>query len=105
MTLLYEWAVARVIEGQSHVSPVGVTDNEYRARRHLLEAFASVPHGLVVQGSVTAVMLARHEYESRYERLETCITAIRDVQGVVHFVVEGAHRPRMLPMDRSWSWS
>ena len=88
MTRLYEWEVATLSDGEPHISPIGVTGDEVRARRHLLEALTSLPDGVPARGHVTLV--SKPDGHMVYERFQTFISVERDVNGVIHWLTTPA---------------
>ena len=84
MTRLYEWEVATLSDGEPHISPIGVTGDESRARHRLLEALSSLPDGVAARGHVT--LMSKPDGRMVYERFQTCMSVERDVNGILHWL-------------------
>lgn len=83
---MYEWAVAAGTGEALRVSPVGVTDDETRARARMLEALGAVPDGVPACGWVTVMDYV--PLTNGYDRYQTPVhvegdagCAIRAVRG------------------------
>ena len=77
---LYEWAVAEL---DSRPTPVGVTDQEERARDQMLEALTAVPLGISARGWVTVVYYSPSA--RGYLRYESPVQVSRDACGAVRW--------------------
>jgi len=84
---LYDWGVATEVAGWRRVAPVGVTDQEQRARERMVEALSAVPADTVARGWVTAMSYVPSM--SGYQRYELTVQAERDTSGAVLLTVSG----------------
>ena len=82
---LYDWGVATEVAGWRRVAPVGVTDQEQRARERMVEALSAVPAGTVARGWVMA--MAYNPSMSGYQRYELTAQAERDTSGAVQLTL------------------
>ena len=83
--LLYDWGVATEVAGWRRVAPVGVTDQEQRARERMVEALSAVPAGTVARGWVMAMSYVPSM--SGYQRYDLTVQAERDTSGAVQLTV------------------
>lgn len=84
---LYDWGVATEVAGWRRVAPVGVTDEEQRARDHMVEALSAVPAGTLACGWVMAMSYAPSM--RGYQRYELTVQAERDTSGAVQLTING----------------
>ena len=73
--------------GQRRLSPVGVTDEEPRARARMLEALDAVPAGIPARGWVTVMRYVPGL--NIYDRYHTPIRAEREPGGEVRWIIGG----------------
>jgi hypothetical protein len=83
---LYDWGVASDVTG-GRVAPVGVSDQQERARERMVQALRAVPAGITARGWVTAMSYAPST--SGYQRYGLVVRAERDTSGAV----------KLLPVD------
>jgi hypothetical protein len=83
--LLYDWGVATEVAGWRRVAPVGVTDQEQRARERMAEALSAVPTGTVARGWVMAMSYVPSMHG--YQRYDLTVEAERDTSGAVQLTV------------------
>ena len=83
--LLYDWGVATEVAGWRRVAPVGVTDQEQRARERMVEALNAVPAGTKARGWV--MVMSYVPGLCGYHRYEPTVQAERDTSGAVHLTV------------------
>ena len=88
MRRLFDWGVATGQGGQRRLSPVGITDEEPRARARMLEALGEVPDGVPARGWVTVVRYVPGL--NTYDRYHTPVRAERDPGGVVRMLVDSS---------------
>jgi hypothetical protein len=84
---LFEWGIATERGGQRRLSPVGVTDEEPRARARMLEALDAVPAGIPARGWVTVMRYVPGL--NIYDRYHTPIRAERKPGGEVRWIIGG----------------
>ncbi len=84
---MYEWAVASGAGESLRVSPVGVTDEEARARGRMLEALRAVPGGVPACGWVTVMDFV--SVIGGYDRYQTPVRVERDPGGAVRWAAGG----------------
>lgn len=86
---LYDWGVATDAHGGRRVAPIGVTDQEQRARDRMLDALGAVPVGMTARGWVTPMAYAPSV--SGYQRYEMTVRAVRDASGAVQVITDGSN--------------
>ena len=79
MRRMFEWGIATDSGGRLRLSPVGVTDDEPRARARMLEALGAVPEGVPVTGWVTVLMYV--PARNGYDRFQTPVLVARAPSG------------------------
>jgi hypothetical protein len=84
---LFEWGVATERAGERTLSPVGITDEEPRARARMLEALREVPDDVPARGWVTVVRYVPGL--NIYDRYHTPVRAERDPGGAVRMLTGG----------------
>lgn len=89
MKRMYEWGIATESGGQPKVSPVGVTDDEPRARTRMLEALGAVPGGVPVTGWVTVLVYVSSQ--NSYDRFQTPVLIVRDASGGLEWLAGDGH--------------
>jgi hypothetical protein len=87
MMRLYDWGVAADARGGRKVAPVGVTDQEQRARDRMLDALGAVPVGVTARGWV--IPMAYAPSARNYQRFEMTVRAERDASGAVQVIMGG----------------
>jgi hypothetical protein len=85
---LYDWGVATDVRGGRRVAPVGVSDQEQRARERMVEALRAVPAGITARGWVTAMFYAPSAFD--YQRYGMVVRAERDASGAVQMIAVDA---------------
>jgi hypothetical protein len=86
---LYDWGVATDAHGGRKVAPVGVTDQEQRARERMLNALGTVPAGITARGWV--ILMAYAPSAGGYQRYEMTVRAERDASGAVQVITDGGN--------------
>jgi hypothetical protein len=85
---LFEWGVATERAGERRLSPVGITDEEPRARARMLEALREVPDDVPARGWVTVVRYVPGL--NTYDRYHTPVRAERAGGGTVRMLVDSS---------------
>jgi hypothetical protein len=78
---LFEWMVK--VDGRAVVAPAGITDNEFRARHHVLDSLAALPGSSSGRGWI-AIVSQPGSFGS-YERRHCYLYAERLPSGVVRW--------------------
>jgi hypothetical protein len=86
---LYDWGIATDARGGRKVAPVGVSDQEQRARDRMLDALGTVPVGLAARGWV--IVMAYAPSAGGYQRYEMTVRAERDASGAVRVITDGGN--------------
>jgi hypothetical protein len=81
---LFDWGVATDVAGGRRVAPVGVSDQEQRARQRMVEALGAVPAGVQARGWV--MTMAYVPSASGYQRFDLTVQAERDASGTVRLI-------------------
>ncbi len=98
MRRLFEWGVATGQGGERTLSPVGITDEEPRARARMLEALGEVPDDVPASGWVTVVRYVPGL--NTYDRYHTPVRAERVAGGTVRMLVDSSRDWPSLPQER-----
>jgi hypothetical protein len=84
---MYEWGISADRGGQQRLSPVGVTDDEVRARERMLEALGGLPAGVAATGWVTVLDFVL--CLNGYDRYQSPVIVLRDSSGALRWRVGG----------------
>jgi hypothetical protein len=88
---VFEWGIAADAGGRPAPSPVGISDDEPRARSRMLEALGGLPAGVAATGWVTILGLAPSQIT--YIRLDTPVLVVRDGSGALQWLAGNDDKP------------